>query len=412
MTTPLRDYMEKHNGLCPWSWTKINMAKCPFQSNKMIERGYGKEFKTDLVRGMEFLEAGIAIHELIESWQLYNLGLGDAELEEPGIILSTKDIPVSEWLPLIKEYEKAQQFFNYLPDGEPGFSGGEVVGVEEIAQARHDGTSIDWVGNDPHKPYAGGYLKGTLDLLQKEGKHLLVTDYKRQWNVLSRSDVNSNMQMLLYSLLALYKYPDAETVGVRMYFTRFSYTQEIVRESSEVLKVRPVFDQIIAGLTHNLKKHWDDPIPTPGEQCGICRYLHSCPISENVELVPRIRSIEEAKKIASELALRKTRVKRSTDRLKDWTAENGPITTEDGQMQYGYVSSASESWEVVDIDALMRVMLQEQINIKDILAPDTRKTNTFIKGIRKKNPELFNKLVGTCVRRKTSTSFRERKAKK
>lgn len=403
--TNLRSYLDEHGGLLPWSYTKLNMAKCPYQSEKMIAAGFGSDFKGNIICGMENLEAGIAIHELLEMWHLHFCIDGD--LVEPGEILCTKSIPIGEWLPLIEEYNRAKDFFAYKL-GVPQFSGGEVRGVEVVLALDKDGVQIP-ANIAMRKPYA--YIKGTLDLLQIEGGTATITDYKRQWNVLSRTDLNNNFQMMLYSYLVACAYPEVNQVAVRMYFTRHGYVQEIVREVPEIMKVKPVIDQLVHGLTANLKKYADDPIPSPGDHCNVCRFVRSCPISENIELVPRIKTQDEAKKVASELSLRKIRVKSSTDRLKDWTSEFGPVVSDDGKMVYGYTASSSDSWEITNMDELLRIMLREQISVGDILAPDSSKLKGFIKQIKNNNPELFESMLKTCLKKKITTSFREVKNK-
>jgi hypothetical protein len=399
MTTELSKYFESNESLTPWSVTKINAARCPYATELMLKGGKGYDFKGGQPRiGQENLYAGIAIHELLENWHKAHI-FGE-DFAHPGeVIMNQQIISPSDWMKLLEEFEKAKAAFEYDNDNNPKFPGGEVVGVEELIEVDRNGNIV---------PRGEGYLKGTLDLVQVGDNCVTITDYKRQWNVISQSAAEDNFQMLFYSYLASCKYPKASFVTCRLYFTRYKSFVEVTRSTDAVKSSLPGIIAITEGINSVLKKHKDSAKPIPGDQCDLCSFVNQCPIAEDVD--GKVSSQEEATRLASLLQLREEQKRRLTDSLKSYASKHGEITV--GDKKVGYVPQKKQAWEVFDVKELLRVMYDFNINIDELFSPDAKKVNKFYSSaqtLSDNGNDTYRLLLirlEKCIREKRKTSFR------
>lgn len=400
----IKQYYQYKNDLTPWSITKITMAVCPFIVNKMIEEKRMYDFKGIKSKNIKHnnLYAGIAIHEMLENWHKAHLDLED--FASPGeIIASYNIIKSSDWLKLIKEFERAKMIFAYDNDNVPQFAGGKVLGAEEIIE-------VDKSGKVCTKGL--GFLKGTLDLVQIEDDMLTITDYKRQYNVISATDLTDNFQMQLYAYLAACAHPEVNYIKTRMYFTRYGSFTEIIRSISEVKENHKGFNLIIEAMESKVKRYSksdEDPEAIPGEHCELCEYTSICPVIDEFDGV--IKDEEDAKKAAALLKLRTVQRESLTDSLKKYTSVHGAIDS--GKEKIGYLENKTRSWEVFDENKLLILMNNKDIRLTELFSPDSKKAGAFMNSVlyridtegKNEDKELLSELK-KCIREKRKTTFK------
>lgn len=329
----------------PLSTTKVKAGHCPRAVNLFFKNGRGYDFK-DLKRqnrGAENLEEGIALHRLIDMWHNHNMH--GEELQEPGVILSEHSIRLSEWSRILGEYKNVQKVFSYT-DGKPNFGGGAVLGVENELHITHVGSPIDCCDRDAI--HADSFFKGTLDLMQYDEEEgvLTLTDYKRQWNILSPTDAANSPQALMYSYAAMQHYPEAIRVVFRFFFTRSGVFRETQYTRSQLEHQLELLQQMEVAIVAKMKRYSEDAIPIAGEQCGLCPFSMTCPVMlEDVVTNGTVRNQNEAVALASKMHLMKRKVSESTLILKEWSSDNGPISIGNDKA-YGFTESKSESYEI------------------------------------------------------------------
>lgn len=339
--------------LAPWSYTKLMSASCPYFVNTMLENGRGYDFKGESMsaRGGENLSAGIAAHKMIENWMRFNMGL--EPLRQPGEILSGMRVNMEDWPLLIEQYHKAKEVFAFT-NGKPDFPGGEIIGVEEEVHVDYNWNFVE----------GEGFTKATIDLIQwdEEEQALTITDHKRQWNVLSDTDLEKDFQFSLYASIALRKYPNAHKIIRRMYFIRHGFYKSVECFPVELRNVPETVRQQVLALTLNLYRNMQIAEPFTGEQCSICDIAMRCPaLSAAPKLNGTLRNREEAEAVAQNLILFKRAVSELEGQLKDWSSENGNVKT-GVKKEFGYVPNKGDSWNCENPAGFLSAIRSMQAN--------------------------------------------------
>ena len=242
----------------------------------------------------------------------------------------------------------------------------------------------------------------------EEKQLVTITDYKRQWNVLSITDLENNFQMKFYAFLVSCMYPNAIEIITRLYFTRYGNFVEVRRTKEDAWSELPGFIAIAQGINSVLRSHAKDATPLPGEHCELCNYTLICPVIDEIDGV--IKDFEEAIRAASLLSLRSKQKSDLDSSIRKFTSKHGPIDT--GSKKVGYIPSKTISWEVFDPEMLVALMEKHSIDPISMLSPDSRKINKFMKSegykADKGDDEVYMDLV-RCVRKKQKTMFRSQK---
>lgn len=382
------DFRGMQEALAPWSYTKLSSAACPHYVGMMLKKGRGRDFKGSSLtnRGGENLAAGIAAHEMIENWIQFNLG--KEPLRQPGQILQDLRISINDWPLLVQQYEKAKEIFKF-DNGVPQFAGGEIIGVEDEIHVDYD-----WNFFDHENQEGDGFFKGTIDLIQwdEENKILTITDHKRQWNVLSDTDLENHFQFMTYASLALAKYPQAHKVVLRMYFIRHGFYKSVEKFPVELQHIGETIRQQTLAYALKLYYNQHQVDAVPGEHCDTCDLAMSCPAMGNAPAVNgTIRCAEEAEAVAAHLVLQKKVVSEYESQLKDWSAQNGNVKT-GTKKQYGYVPNKKDSWKCVDAEGFLSMAKALQGNQPELFDRLKLKTHDLLRLDQRNLDKVMSKL--------------------
>lgn len=407
-------YQKLEEALYPWSFTKLKSSSCPYYVNKMAETDRLRDFKGDLATKMGggFLYAGIAIHNYIEQWLKYNMG----EAEKPELADAMRycqNIEDEEFKLLVEQVEMAHECFSFS-QGVPNFHGGKIVGVEDEIHVDKAWNFVD------HEKGDVGYFKATIDMIQwdEEDRCITITDHKRQWNILSETDLNKHLQMCIYGSLALAKYPHARKIVLRMYFARFGFYKEVTKFPLDFKSFPETARQMISRNCMRIFDQIDDPQVNVGSQCSICQYANMCPgLTKNPLIDGRIVRKEDAVKVANDLYLAKRQVSDMESVLKEWCSENGPLSVND--KSYGFAPQKTPSYECHDMTGFissLRDMQQSEetadhlaelgINYKDYLCVDNKMAKKLITKLKKDGDIAVYTEVLKYFTEKKSTRFR------
>lgn len=394
----------------PWSITKMQALSCGRYARHLWEQGAEENAKLDT--GASYLIEGIAMHEAIESWIASHAF--KKPLVELGAILSKWNILLDEWVTCFDQYEKAKRFFTFdETTGFPLFSGGDVYGLECVL-----GVDKDW--NPIQSGESVPFCKGTIDMIQVQGNVVTLTDHKRQWNILSETDIEQKLQMQLYASLAFAHFPKAHKVVFVMYFIRYGTSKEVSFFREDVANIPAVVRAIAQKNINNLKSQRDKP--TPGEMCSFCSISSNCPAGSIAEEdIQIIQNALQAKVLAQKLQLTKRWVSDASDRLKAWTMHNGPVSLDNGK-NIGFVPAKDPQWETTNKEMLFSVVdewnrsgLLDKVKFSpdDLLSVDGKGLRKLVVALTQyskdtgdKNPQA---MIQSICHPKQKTTFREHK---
>ena len=260
-----------------------------------------------------------------------------------------------------------------------------------------------------------------MDLVQRQGKTVTITDHKRQWNIMSETDMRARLQFQLYASIAFAHHPDALRVVVRVYYIRYGTVKEVTFLPEEVARIPDTVRAIDAARNLFLTNE-SSPDVSPSAHCKLCPIAPTCPgiiQEENEFIVPK--TMQEAKLLADRISIYNRFLSDAKTALKEFSAAHGDIPTQGGKA-YGFVASKDPEWESSNFEAL--VMLLDDLEAAGVLKEINFQPEAIIKengkGIAKLakllrqygdasgSSEAFEQL-SMLAHPKTKTTFREHK---
>jgi len=403
--TAVSEFLEKYKDFTPWSTTKIAATQCPYYTNKVTSLGHGDTFKDlDVVNvfANEYLEGGLTVHDMMENWNRHHV-YGD-RLKTAGEMLASKKLSTDEMLLCSRQYKKTKNHFQYNEDGTPKFDGGKVLLIEEYVGLDKDGNPT----TNPDEVFFGG----TMDLVQGEQDgEILITDYKRQFNILSETDIAKKFQTKVY-LCILARMFNATKVTFRMYFLRWNTWRDV---SVSGIEAALWWDEIcdVAEARQSLIETWkDNPIAIPGDFCSLCFFANECPaLSLDSSETGVIRNSVDASIAAGLLLIGKKRVSEGERLLKAWCSNNGNVQI--GDSYFGYHVSENPSWNVTNHEEFDKIVSGQNSKPQAYKNYKSDKLKSIMKKAEKEaakgKPELLSSL-SEHVNPFYKTTFKAKKA--
>lgn len=243
-----------------------------------------------------------------------------------------------ELLPRMREMQDVLEIFSHRFE----FNRNHVVGVEE-------NMAIDTGGNEAS--WDNAYLRGVLDLLEIDGAHATIVDHKTQYNILSKSQMDNNLQLTMYCYLAKCCYPQLQKFTVKIYFARYGAYRSSTRTLQDLDKFRQEVDISIAKI-ENIEE-W---VPIAGAGCAFCEYIHSCPLAQYDPKgmnPPEVMTAQQAVREARLIRVREEQIKTAKERLKGYCASNGDIQVS-GDYAFGFVANDVTNWDPTEVKAVFK----------------------------------------------------------
>jgi hypothetical protein len=100
-----------------------------------------------------------------------------------------------------------------------------IYGVEEKVGLDHAYDDTEW---------DDASYRGILDVIDIEGTHLTVTDWKSQPHILNQSELDAHEQGTMYCWLASKLYPHIETFTFRIWYLRYGFYAETTRSVADL----------------------------------------------------------------------------------------------------------------------------------------------------------------------------------
>jgi hypothetical protein len=195
----------------------------------------------------------------------------------------------------------------------------------------------------------GNYLyRGRLDMAEFEDSTdtLIVEDYKTNRQIASQKQVEYDLSLPGYALLAIANIPRAaktKHVVMRLTFVRFGQTVEYECEVADLELARRRI--IRAGDLISTAIAKDDFPATPGDLCDHCPYSNLCP-HESRE-IPRSDNLESIVSLAEDVLVMERKIADRNAAIKKWCAEQGTVKV--NGVEFGHFVEAKNSWNKVEL---------------------------------------------------------------
>lgn len=213
----------------------------------------------------------------------------------------------------------------------------EVLGVtvEQVLESRDlianlkievDPTRVIGVEEEIVRPLSGGraFYAG-IDVLEIDGSHAIVTDWKTDRATRSLENVARDLQVRSYAWAVLDEYPYLESVTVTLYFVRYNHPVSVTFLREEVAGIGEFLDSQAREIEERISSPGSKWPAAPGERCRFCSYSLDCPAVETGKTVLMVRSSDEALAVAAELAAAERRITVLKDALKQWVNQHGSV---------------------------------------------------------------------------------------
>jgi len=233
--------------------------------------------------------------------------------------------------------------------------------------------------------------RGILDVIDINGTHCTVTDWKSQPHIISRTDLDNPLaygvpeQLTNYCWLASKVYPYLETFSARIFYNRYGFYDETKRTPEDL----DLFEQALLIKEEKISEidSWD---PIPGKHCQYCDFIHMCPLANDLSIENnQIISQEQAVQAAQRITVMDSLSKGLKEKLKDYVDANDEVRIGENWV-YGFCKKESRTWPADKVQEVLEEF--EGHSLGDIANVDSRKMQKLLKQVEKENPLLADAL--------------------
>lgn len=310
----------------PFSFSRLEEAKCPFKYNKTYrERAEGLQISRFGVND------GSGMHEVADL---------DMQARMRG-----EDIPVEDIVSVVIEGERSYEPFR-----------GEFEQRLRLMRVAFESNGRDFMGSEmrlavdfdmKYVPWSSpkAWFRGIIDYSEIDQEwHGRVVDYKNYPRIHSDYELNNQWegvgcQTMGYMAMMMAFEPRMVDAYSEVYYFRFGTSRTTTTDDGGIRYITR--DQVKAWWEVQQRRMiavelmQDYPaIPSPSS-CQYCSHIHECPVKlKGDEYI--VRNAREAKRMAEGLVVQKEKEKRAKDALKKYIDERGNIKLASGE-EIGHV---------------------------------------------------------------------------
>lgn len=168
---------------------------------------------------------------------------------------------------------------------------------------------------------------GTPDLFAIDIPVAYLWDWKSGWKLPSLESCQKDLQLRLYSLLLLAKYPDIREFNLSYHYIRYGVDRSWTMDRDEVLNLK----DYLKIQRKTIEMALTDPKPRVSSQCVFCENPMACPI---LKFDTAVTNKNEAKRAAENMVIMKACLQDIDRNMRTWVDANGPV--EIGDQAIGY----------------------------------------------------------------------------
>ncbi|MFA5034004.1 MAG: PD-(D/E)XK nuclease family protein [bacterium] len=258
----------------------------------------------------------------------------------------------------------------------------EIIETFVVTHHNLDVETIVGIEENIEKPIDKYNFRGIIDLLQVNETTGLITDYKSSRKIISQTEIDNNLQLSSYAMLAHKKYPTLKRFICRLDFIRYGQLVETERNLEDIQLTEQFLGQKMKTISKAIDENKFDP--KPNSYCKWCSYIDTCPVHPKTST---------PKEVASQVLVLEALLKREKETLKAMVAKQGAVTVND--MVFDFYPASSD---VFPIDKVIQVLAEYKINNPN----NYLKVNT--KELENLDPRIYEKLL-LLSEQKTTTRF-------
>lgn len=238
-----------------------------------------------------------------------------------------------------------------------------------------------------------------IDKLEIEGDTATVVDYKSDWRVRSRAELEKDPQLRRYAWCTRMQYPQVKRVQARLEFIRHGVIPDPI--DLDVEDMTKAEQEILGGIYRIENTVVFEA--TPGDACSWCGYSEFCTVPKEAAKAGQIivTTPEEAQRIVGELAVLEKQVADRKAALKPFCVKQGNVAT--NGLEWGFWTVDSKGFN--DVPAFKRIMTEAGRDPDPYMTVDNKKAKPLLN-----EPDLGPKLAAV-VTNKPYTKFDSKKLK-
>lgn len=232
-------------------------------------------------------------------------------------------------------------------------------------------------------------VAGIIDRIDKTKDGIEIIDYKTTKRLPSQQDIDNNLQLSIYCLGLINRWPQFAKQGLKNIKLSFYYLkhQEIISTQRTQEELDSLRGQILEQLAEIDKSNFK-PIPSP--LCDWCGYKNICPMWKHKFIKPETYNTEQINKIIKEFLELKENNQKNNKRLSKLKDIINDYLNQEGLERVfgetGYITRLSQTRHTYDINKIKKI-LQSLNKWKEI---SISKEYKILKATHKKNGKSTN----------------------
>lgn len=251
-------------------------------------------------------------------------------------------------------------------------------------------------------------VSGIMDRIDKtEDGGFEIIDYKTKRKLPSQKDIDNDLQMSIYQLGLMKKWPhlSADKIKLSFYFLKHGEKISTSRTPDQIAETKKLILDTIRDISEKIKNNGEFP-PSPSPLCDWCEYKQICPMWRHMyrkqNEKDKIKNQEELNQIIGEYFRLKDQNSQNNDRLDDLKTFVYGFMDEQGVERVfnsdGYLTRTTKEKNVYDLEKVKEV-LKPVGKWDEILEPDEKKIDKLLPSL---SDSLKEKILALAEKKKTT----------
>lgn len=251
-------------------------------------------------------------------------------------------------------------------------------------------------------------VSGIMDRIDKNADGIFeIIDYKTKRKLPSQKDIDNDLQMSIYQLGLLKKWPhiSGDKIKLSFYFLKHGEKISTSRTAEQIEETKKLILDTIRDIGDKIKNNGEFP-PYPSGLCDWCEYKQICPMWRHMyrkqNEKDKVKNQEELNQIIGEYFRLKDQNSQNNDRLDELKTFVYGFMDEQGVERVfnneGYLTRTIKEKNVYDLEKVKEVLTPVG-KWDDILEPDEKKIDKLLPSL---SDSLKEKISALAEKKKTT----------